>query len=73
MCSAIVHTDHNDQYIGKSGDHGSHLPIPESIGIIVFKERIVKEVTAIAKIYDDELTRKNTQRSSEQQKTFYSL
>ncbi len=59
MCSAYIHTDQNNQYIGKSGDHGSHLPIPESIEVTVFKakvkERIARETVAIRKIYDNEL------------------
>ncbi len=58
-CSAYIHTDHNGQYMGKSGDHESHLPVPESIEVTVFKEkvkeRVVKEATAIGKIYDNEL------------------
>ena len=45
--------------MGKSGDHDSHLPIPESIEVTVFKEkvkeRVVKETLAIGKIYDAEL------------------
>ena len=59
LCSAYIHTNQNDQYVGKSGDHSSHLPIPESIELTLFKEkvkeRVVKETTAIGKIYDHEL------------------
>jgi hypothetical protein len=59
MCSAYIHTDGNDQYIGKSGAHDSHLPTPESIEVTVFKEKvkdlITKQTTAIGKIYDDQL------------------
>ena len=46
--------------MGKSSDHDSHLTVSEGIEAIVFKEkakeRIVKENTAIGKIYDSELT-----------------
>ena len=59
MCSSYIHTDQNDQYVGRSGDHGSHLPTPESIEVALFKEkvkeRVVKETSAIGKIYDNEL------------------
>jgi hypothetical protein len=59
LCSAYIHTDQNNQYLGKSGDHCSHLPAPESIEVSVFKEnvkkRVVKETIAIGKIYDNEL------------------
>ena len=59
LCSAYIHTDQNDKYMGKSGGHDSHLPIPESIEVTVFKEkvkeRVVKETLAIGKIYDAEL------------------
>ena len=59
MCSAYIHTDQNHQYMGKSGGHDSHLPIPETIEVSVFKEkvkdRVQKETTAIGKIYDNEL------------------
>ncbi|CAF3027216.1 unnamed protein product [Rotaria sp. Silwood2] len=59
MCSAYIHTDQNDQYLGKSGDHNCHLPVPETIELSIFKEkvkeRIVKETVAIGKIYDNEL------------------
>ena len=58
MCSSYIHTDQNDQYIGRSGDHDSHLPTPESIEVSLFKEkvkeRVVKETSAIGKIYDNE-------------------
>ncbi|CAF1274838.1 unnamed protein product [Adineta steineri] len=54
-----MHTDQNDQYLGKSGDHYSHLPMPETIELSIFKEkvkkRVVKETGAIGKIYDNEL------------------
>jgi hypothetical protein len=60
LCSAYIHTDQNDQYIGQSGDHSFHLPIPEFIEVTAFKkkvkERVVKEKAAIGKIYDSELT-----------------
>ncbi|CAF4583089.1 unnamed protein product, partial [Rotaria sp. Silwood2] len=59
MCSAYIHTDQNDQYLGRSGDHNSHLPVPERIELSIFKEkvkeRIVKETAAIGKIYENEL------------------
>jgi hypothetical protein len=59
ICSAYIHTDHNNQYKGKSGDHNSHLPIPEGIEVAIFKhkvkERVVKETIPIGKIYDAEL------------------
>ena len=59
MCSAYMHTDQNDQYLGKSGDHYSHLPMPETIELSIFKEkvkkRVVKETSAIGKIYGNEL------------------
>ena len=59
ICSAYIRTDKNHQYMGKSGDHNSHLPIPETIEVSAFKgkvkDRILKETTAIEKIYDDEL------------------
>ena len=42
--------------MGKSGDHESHLPIPEGIEVATVKEkvkeRVLKETTAIRKIYD---------------------
>lgn len=58
-CSAYIHTDHNDQYLGKSGEHDGHLPNPENIEIASFrhklKERVINETTAIGKIYETEL------------------
>ena len=58
-CSAYIHTDHNNLFVGKSGDHDSHLPVPEGIEVATFKEkvkeRVLKETTAIGKIYDTEL------------------
>lgn len=58
-CSSYIHTDQNNQYIGQSGDHGSHLPTPEGIEVSLFKEkvreRVIKETSAIGKIYDSEL------------------
>ncbi|CAF1470483.1 unnamed protein product [Adineta ricciae] len=63
MCSAYMHTDHHNQFIGKSGNHDSHLPVPESIEVVTFKEkvknRVVNEMTAIGKIYDNELAAGN--------------
>jgi hypothetical protein len=44
LCSAYIHTDQNNQYLGKSGDHCSHLPAPESIEVSVFKENVKKRV-----------------------------
>lgn len=58
-CSAYIHTNHNDQYVGKSGEHVSHLPVPEQIEITMFKdkvkERVIKETTPIGKIYENEM------------------
>ncbi|CAF1571398.1 unnamed protein product [Adineta steineri] len=58
-CSAYIHTDHKNQYVGKSGDHNLHLPVPEQVEVALFKEkvkeRVLKETTAIGKIYDKEM------------------
>ena len=62
-CSAYIHTNHNNQYVGKSGDHNFHLPVPEQVEVATFKEkvkeRVVKETTAIGKIYDKEMASLN--------------
>ncbi|CAM4989644.1 unnamed protein product, partial [Rotaria socialis] len=48
---------------GKSGDHNVHLPVPEQVEVAMFKEkvkeRVVKETTAIGKIYDKEMASLN--------------
>ncbi|CAF4460280.1 unnamed protein product [Rotaria socialis] len=62
-CSAYIHTNHKNQYVGKSGDHNVHLPVPEQVEVAMFKEkvkeRVVKETTAIGKIYDKEMASLN--------------
>ncbi|CAF1554974.1 unnamed protein product [Rotaria sp. Silwood1] len=62
-CSAYIHTNHNNQYVGKSGDHNFHLPVPEQVEVAMFKEkvkeRVVKETTAIGNIYDKEMASLN--------------
>ncbi|CAF2504455.1 unnamed protein product [Rotaria sp. Silwood2] len=59
FCSAFVHTDGKDNYKVHSGTHDGHLPSPERIELLKFqqkvKERVVKETTPIARIYEQEL------------------
>ena len=62
-CSAFVHTDENDCYKTHSGSHDRHLPSPERVELLEFKrkvkDRVIKETTAIARIYDQELAAAN--------------
>ncbi|CAF3627904.1 unnamed protein product [Rotaria sp. Silwood1] len=61
LCSAVLHTDANDQFKARKGDHSSHLPSPEHIEILNFnanvKERVTTEAIPIARIYDEELAK----------------
>lgn len=58
-CSAFLHTDGNDNFKAHSGTHDGHLPSPERIELLELKrkvkERVIKETTAITRIYDQEL------------------
>ena len=61
-CSATIHTDKNDNLKFCSGNH-NHLSTPESIELAELKHnikcRVLKESTAIANIYDQELAAAN--------------
>ena len=61
LCSAVLHTDANDQFKALKGDHSSHLSSPEHIEILNFKanvkERVTTETTPIVRIYDEELAK----------------
>ena len=61
LCSAVLHTDANDQFKALKGDHSSHLSSPAHIEILNFnanvKERVTTEATPIPRIYDEELTK----------------
>lgn len=57
-CSVYVHTDLQDAII-KAGSEHKHLPNPENMQLKDFrtkvKDRVMKETTAIAKIYEEEV------------------
>ncbi|CAF1482271.1 unnamed protein product [Rotaria sordida] len=61
LCSAVLHTDANDQFKARKGDHSSHLSSPEHIEILNFKAnvkgRVTTEATPIARIFDEELAK----------------
>ena len=61
-CSATIHTDKNDNLKGCNDKH-NHLSTPESIELVELKHnvkcRVLKESTAIANIYDQELAAAN--------------
>ncbi|CAF1550417.1 unnamed protein product, partial [Adineta ricciae] len=58
-CSAFLHTDGNNKYKAHTGTHVGHLPSPERVELMALsrkvKERVVKETTPIARIYEQEL------------------
>lgn len=62
-CKAFVRTDGDDNYKNHSGSHDGHLPSPEQIELLKFKkqvkERVIKESTPIAHIYEQELANAN--------------
>ena len=62
-CGAFVRTDGNDNYKAHFGIHDGHLPSPEQIQLLKFKkqvkERVIKEKTPIAHIYEQELANAN--------------
>ena len=62
-CGAFVHTDGNDNYKAHFGIHDGHLLFPEQIQLLKFKkqvkERVIKEKTPIADIYEQELANAN--------------
>ncbi|CAF0966860.1 unnamed protein product [Didymodactylos carnosus] len=57
-CKSYLHTDTNNVLIRATGSHIEHLANPEATEIRVIsnkiKERVTKETTAIARIYEDE-------------------
>lgn len=61
LCSAVLHTDANDQFKSRNGDHSGHLSSPENIELLNFKsnvrKRVVTEATSIGRIYDEEMAR----------------
>ncbi|CAF2529189.1 unnamed protein product [Rotaria sp. Silwood2] len=61
LCAAIIHTDINDQFKLRKGDHSSHLSSPEHIELLKFKsnikQRIIAEATTVSRIYDEELAK----------------
>ena len=61
-CSAKIHTDKNDN-LNFCSDNYNHLSTPESIELAELKHnikcRVLKESTAIANIYDQELAAAN--------------
>src|SRR5579862_1002578 len=60
-CSAGVHTDSNNQFLKKCGEHDGHMPSPEIIAVRkmkkLVKDRVIQETTPIGQIFDDELAR----------------
>ncbi|CAF4589173.1 unnamed protein product, partial [Rotaria socialis] len=61
LCAAVIHTDINDQFKVRKGDHSSHLSSPEHIEILSLKsnikQRVVTEATPIGRIYDEEVAK----------------
>ncbi|CAF2108802.1 unnamed protein product [Rotaria magnacalcarata] len=61
LCAAVIHTDINDQFKVRKGDHSNHLSSPAYIEILSFKSNIkqcvVTEATPIGRIYDEELVK----------------
>jgi hypothetical protein len=62
-CGVSIQTDENNMYKATKGQHDIHLPDPERIELLGFKQkvkdRVVKETTPIARIYDQELATAN--------------
>jgi hypothetical protein len=60
-CFAAVHTDSNNQFLKKRGEHEAHLPSPESIEVRklkkLVKDRVTQETTPIGQIFEDELVK----------------
>ncbi|CAF4246001.1 unnamed protein product [Rotaria magnacalcarata] len=61
LCAAVIHTDINDEFKVRKGDHSNHLSSPAYIEILSFKSNIkqcvVTEATPIGRIYDEELVK----------------
>ena len=57
-CSACVHTDKNDNFKIRTGNH-NHLATPERIELVELrhnvKRRVIEESTPVAMIYDQEM------------------
>jgi hypothetical protein len=62
-CAVSIQTDDNDVYKAMKGQHDIHLPAPERIELLGFKQkvkdRVMKETTPITRIYDQELAAAN--------------
>ena len=62
-CAVSIQTDENDMFKAMKGQHDGHLPDPERIELLEFKQkvkdRVTNETTPIARIYDQELAAAN--------------
>jgi hypothetical protein len=62
-CGVSIQTDENNMYKATKGQHDIHLPDPERIELLGFKQKVkdplTKETTSITGIYDQELAAAN--------------